>query len=93
MQDSVPDGHRRSMRSSTELTREARVLAKMARTHRGRHVRRRNYVMPAFCANQLGRSAEMFLHTYAARWINRERNVLEMKRFEVVTKTQNSVIY
>ncbi len=35
----------------------------------------------------------MFLHTYAARWINRERNVLEMKRFEVVTKTQNSVIY
>jgi integrase len=40
---------------------------------------------PAFCANQLGHSVEMFLRTYATRWINGERDALEMQRLKAVT--------
>lgn len=36
---------------------------------------------PAFCALQLGHSVEMFQRTYATRWINGERDALEMARF------------
>lgn len=36
---------------------------------------------PAFCAKQLGHSVEMFLNTYS-RWIDGERNALEMQRLE-----------
>lgn len=36
---------------------------------------------PAFCAKQLGHSVEMFLKTYA-KWIDGDRNDLEMARLE-----------
>ncbi len=41
---------------------------------------------PAFCASQLGHSVEMFQRTYATKWINGERDALEMKCLEAVTK-------
>lgn len=36
---------------------------------------------PAFCAGQLGHTVDMFLTTYA-RWIDGDRNALEMRRLE-----------
>jgi len=47
---------------------------------------------PAFCAKQLGHSAEMFFRTYA-KWIDGEQNALEMKRLEEALSSDLSPIY
>jgi integrase len=36
---------------------------------------------PALCAEQLGHSVQMFLTTYS-KWLDGERNDLEMRRLE-----------
>ena len=40
---------------------------------------------PAFCANQMGHSVEIFLRTYS-RWLNGDQDDLEMNRLKAVTK-------
>lgn len=42
---------------------------------------------PAYCANQLGHSVEMFLRTYAT-WLDGAQNKLEMARLEKTLKDQ-----
>lgn len=43
---------------------------------------------PAFCAKQLGHSAEMFLKTYS-KWLDGDQNDLEMSRLETAISPQN----